>query len=68
MAEGAVGNINCFVISTNTSTITCKLDKTNTISGKIVNVLVFLKVSEETKGTGNFKFTFTDQIPTVTSI
>ena len=49
MAEGGVGNLDCFVQTTNSTTITCLLDQTVTTAGKKVNTLVFLKTSEEAK-------------------
>jgi hypothetical protein len=68
MAEGGVGNLDCFVQTTNSTTITCLLDQTVTTSGKVVNALVFLKTSEEAKCLGDCSFTFTDAVPSVTSI
>jgi hypothetical protein len=68
MNEGGVRNLDCFVQTTNSTTITCLLDQTVTTAGKKVNTLVFLKTSEEATCLGDCIFTFTDTIPTVTSL
>jgi hypothetical protein len=68
MAEGGVGNLDCFVQTTNSTTITCILDQTVTTNGKAVNALVLLKTSEEAKCLGDCIFTFTDTVPSVSSM
>lgn len=50
---GGVGSIDCFVQTTNATTITCRVDKTNKTDGTEAKMLTFLKVSEEAKCTPN---------------
>jgi len=68
MGVGGVGNLNCLVVSSNSSTILCRNDEASTTSGKAVNLIVFLKVSEEAPCLGSCLFTFTDQVPTVSTL
>jgi hypothetical protein len=67
--NGGLGSTHCFVETTNSTVITCRIDDSKTIdNGKIGEAVVFLKTSEESKCEGTkCKMTFTNTLPTLTS-
>jgi len=63
---GAVGSIDCFVQTTNSTTITCRVDKTSKADGTEAKMITFLKVSEEAKCTPNSTCEWTYNTPSAT--
>ena len=69
--NGGVGSTHCFVQTTESTKITCRIDETvNKTAGTTGTVVVFLKTSEEAKCDISVcgSFTYTDTIPKVTEV
>jgi len=64
-----LGSTHCFVESTNSTVVTCRIDDSKAIdNGKVGEAVVFLKTSEESTCEGDkCKMTFTNVLPSLTS-
>jgi len=67
---GSIGSLNCFVITTNATTITCRTDESRTMAPALAGtVVVFLKVSEESPCVApNCDFAYTSNIPNISTM
>lgn len=67
--NGGWGSSHCYVQSTNSTVVQCRIDDSKTIEdNKVGEAVVFLKTSEESKCEGDkCKMTFTSVLPTLTS-
>jgi len=69
--NGGVGSLDCFVLTTGPTEITCMIDDTiEAEDGETGDVVVFLKASEEAVCDSSVcgGFTFTSIVPTITSV
>lgn len=67
---GSIGSLNCYVISTNSTTIVCRTDESRTMTPATTgDVVVFLKTSEESPcEKPNCEFTYTSNVPTISTM
>lgn len=67
---GSIGSLNCYVITTNATMITCRTDETREMTPALQgDVVVFLKTSEESPcEKPNCQFTYTSNIPTISTM